>query len=233
MIMRNTSEEHHKIIAEIKEFLKAHHEAGLEWTRLPERSLCPAILAALQESAQQCTRCRLSASRTRVVFGEGDPRARLLFIGEAPGAEEDRTGRPFIGRAGELLTKIIEAIGLSRDQVYISSVVKCRPPENRAPEQDEIAACKPFLIKQIQAIQPAVICTLGTVSTQVILNTRDPITKCRGKFYDVHGIQVMPTFHPAYLLRNPKDKKLVWEDMQRIQALYQTLGSNRADSREG
>ncbi|MGA1794361.1 MAG: uracil-DNA glycosylase [bacterium] len=230
--MRNTSEEHHKIITEIKEFLKAHHEAGLEWTRLPERCLCPAILAALQESARQCTRCRLSASRTRVVFGEGDPRARLLFIGEAPGAEEDRTGRPFIGRAGELLTKIIEAIGLSRDQVYISSVVKCRPPENRAPEQDEIAACKPFLIKQIQAIQPAVICTLGTVSTQVILNTRDPITKCRGKFYDVHGIRVMPTFHPAYLLRNPKDKKLVWEDMQRIQALYQTLVSDRTDSRE-
>jgi len=232
MIMKNTPEEHRKIIAEIKEFLKAQHEAGLEWTRLPEHCLGPAILAALKESAQQCTRCRLSASRTRVVFGEGNPQARLLFIGEAPGAEEDRTGRPFIGRAGELLTRIIEAIGLSRDQVYISSVIKCRPPENRAPEKDEITACKPFLIRQIQAIQPAIICTLGTVSTQVILNTRDPITKSRGRFYDVHGIQVMPTFHPAYLLRNPKDKKLVWEDMQKIQALYQTNDSGRTDSRK-
>jgi DNA polymerase len=221
--MHYESEEPQKIIKDLKDFLKAQKEAGLEWLRLPKHILSPTILTELKESLQNCTRCRLSSSRTQVVFGEGDPYARLFFIGEAPGAEEDRTGRPFIGKAGELLTRIIEAINLSREQVFISSVIKCRPPGNRNPEKDEINTCRPFLIQQIQAIRPAIICTLGSVATQAILNNNEPITKCRGRFHDYYGIYVIPTFHPAYLLRNPKDKKLVWEDMQKIQALYQKL----------
>jgi DNA polymerase len=221
--MSYESEESQKIIKDLKEFLKTQRDAGQEWLSLPKHILGPTILAEVKASMQNCTNCKLSSSRIRIVFGEGSPNARLFFIGEAPGAEEDRTGRPFIGKAGELLTKIIQAINLSRDQVYISSVIKCRPPGNRNPEPDEIIACKPFIIKQIQAIQPSIICTLGSVATQVILNNNEPITKCRGKFHECKGIHVMPTFHPAYLLRNPKDKKLVWEDMQKIQALYQKL----------
>jgi DNA polymerase len=222
--MDKDSVESQKIIKDLKEFLKAQKEAGEEWIRLPKQILSPAILSDLRCSLKDCTRCRLASSRTQVVFGEGDPSARLFFIGEAPGAEEDRTGRPFIGRAGALLTKIIDAINLSREQVFISSVIKCRPPGNRKPEQDEINTCKPFLLQQIQTIRPAIICTLGSVATSTILDNNEPISKCRGKFHDFHGIYVMPTFHPAYLLRNQKDKKLVWEDMQKIQALYKKLG---------
>ena len=221
--MRHESEPK-KIISNLKELLEAQKDAGQEWIHLPQNILGPAILSELKASLQNCTCCRLSSSRNHVVFGEGNPCARLFFIGEAPGAEEDRTGRPFIGKAGELLVRIIEAIDLSREQVFISSVIKCRPPENRKPSADEIKTCKPFLIQQILAIQPAIICTLGSVATQAILDTREPITKCRGRFSKYRGIHVMPTFHPAYLLRNPKDKKWVWEDMQKIQALYRKLG---------
>ena len=216
-------EQSQHIIKDLKEFLKAQREAGEEWLGLPKQILSSTILSVLRDSVKDCTRCMLSSSRTQVVFGEGDPSARLFLIGEAPGAEEDRTGRPFIGRAGELLAKIIEAIRLSREQVYISSVIKCRPPGNRTPEQNEINTCKPFLFQQIQAIRPSIICTLGSVATNTILGINEPISKSRGKFHDFHGIYVMPTFHPAYLLRNQKDKKLVWEDMQKIQALYQKL----------
>ena len=216
-------EQSQHIIKDLKEFLKAQREAGEEWLGLPKQILSSTILSVLRDSVKDCTRCMLSSSRTQVVFGEGDPSARLFLIGEAPGAEEDRTGRPFIGRAGELLNKIIEAIKLSREQVYISSVIKCRPPGNRSPEQNEIKTCKPFLFQQIQAIRPSIICTLGSVATNTILGIKEPISKSRGKFHDFHGIYVMPTFHPAYLLRNQKDKKLVWEDMQKIQALYQKL----------
>ncbi|MGA1790027.1 MAG: uracil-DNA glycosylase [bacterium] len=222
--MRNESEKSKKILMDLKELLKAEQDAGLEWLRLPRHILGPSVLEKLGISLRNCTKCKLASSRSQIVFGEGNPRAKLLFIGEAPGAEEDRTGRPFIGKAGELLSRIIQAIDLSRDQVYISSIVKCRPPGNRTPEAEEIAACKPFLIQQIMAIQPVIICTLGSVATQGILNTQEPITKCRGQFHKYQGIYVMPTFHPAYLLRNPKDKKLVWEDMQKIQVLYRKLG---------
>ena len=195
--MLNDSEEPQKIIKDLKEFMKAQREAGEEWLRLPKQILGPTILSYLRESLKDCTRCRLSSTRTQVVFGEGDPCARLFFIGEAPGAEEDRTGRPFIGKAGDLLTKIIQAIKLSRDRVFISSVIKCRPPGNRNPELDEINTCKPFLLQQIQAIRPVIICTLGSVATQTILGNNEPISKSRGKFHDYHGIYVMPTFHPA------------------------------------
>lgn len=221
--MRDLSNEAHKFITTLKEHLIDQYDAGVEWIQIPKNSLGPLIVKELEASIQNCNRCKLASSRTRIVFGEGDPNAKLIFIGEAPGVDEDHSGRPFIGKAGMLLTKIIQAIDLSREQVFITSVVKCRPPENRTPEPDEIAACEPFLSKQIQAIRPAIICTLGSVATHTLLKTKEPITKLRGTFHKYLGIPVMPTFHPAYLLRNPQSKRLVWEDMQKIQALYQKI----------
>jgi len=161
-----------------------------------------------------CQRCSLSQGRTNIVFGEGNPDARLVFVGEAPGADEDAQGRPFVGRAGQLLTRIIAAMGLSRKDVYICNILKCRPPGNRNPKPDEIHACEPFLRKQIQAIRPEVICALGTFAAQTLLKKEVPITALRGRFHSYQGIKVMPTYHPAYLLRNEGAKKLVWEDMQ-------------------
>ena len=222
--MKYTPKETQKFITDLKAHLKAQQDAGLEWLQIPKDNLGPLIMAELRASIQNCNRCRLASSRTHIVFGEGNPNAKLVFIGEAPGMEEDHSGRPFIGKAGILLTRIIQAINLSREEVFISSVIKCRPPENRTPEPDEIAACEPFLIKQIQAIRPAIICTLGSVATHTILKTDKPITKLRGTFREYLGIPVMPTFHPAYLLRNPQGKKLVWDDMQKIRDLYQKLG---------
>lgn len=212
------------IVSKLKEFLISQQEAGIEWIKMPNANLRPLIIKVLNRSIQNCQRCRLASTRTHTVFGEGNLDTRLMFIGEAPGVEEDHSGRPFIGKAGELLTKIIEAINLSRTDVFITSVVKCRPPENRTPLFDEIDACKPIIELQIEAICPAIICTLGSVATQTLLRINEPITKLRGRFHDYKGIPVMPTFHPAYLLRNPKAKKLVWEDMQKIQALYQKKG---------
>jgi DNA polymerase len=176
-------------------------------------------LDAIRADLGQCRRCGLSAGRTHIVFGEGDPNARLLFVGEGPGFEEDRSGRPFVGPAGQLLAKIIEAIKLSRDQVYICNVIKCRPPGNRNPATEEIAACRPFLERQIRAVRPEAICTLGTFAAQTLLNTQTPISKLRGRFQTYNGIRVMPTYHPAYLLRNPDQKRAVWEDMKKIAAL--------------
>src|SRR5262249_6836037 len=150
-----------------------------------------------------CLRCRLSEKRTQIVFGVGNPGARLMFVGEGPGADEDAQGEPFVGRAGQLLTRIIEAMQLARSEVYIANIVKCRPPENRTPLPDEVATCAPFLFRQIAAIRPRVVVCLGTPAAQTLLGTRETITKLRGAFRDVGGIRVMPTFHPAYLLRNP------------------------------
>ena len=166
-----------------------------------------------------CRRCRLSAGRTRIVFGQGNPQARLVFVGEAPGFEEDRSGSPFVGPAGQLLTKIIEAMKLTRDQVYICNVIKCRPPDNRDPEQDEIASCRPFLERQIAAINPEVICTLGSHAAHTLLDTNLPVSRLRGRFQAFNEIRVMPTYHPAYLLRHPERKRDVWEDMKKIMAL--------------
>jgi DNA polymerase len=170
-----------------------------------------------------CRRCKLcTLGRSQIVFGVGNPKARLMFVGEAPGEEEDKRGEPFVGRAGQLLTKIIEAIGLTRDQVYIANVIKCRPPGNRNPEADEVEQCEPFLFRQIDVIQPRVIVPLGKFAAQSLLKTMDPITRLRGRQFDYRGAVLIPTFHPAYLLRNPSAKREVWEDMKRVRAILQS-----------
>ena len=176
----------------------------------------PLSLAGVREELGDCTRCPLHRTRRNLVFGEGSPGAKLVFVGEAPGEEEDKQGRPFVGRAGQLLTKIISAMGLAREDVYICNILKCRPPGNRNPKEDEIATCEPFLVKQLEAINPEIICALGTFAAKTLLRTEAPISSIRGKFHDYHGRKLMPTYHPAYLLRNPDAKKLVWEDVQKI-----------------
>ena len=173
-------------------------------------------LAEVREELGDCKRCKLHRTRRTIVFGEGNEKATLMFIGEGPGYDEDVQGRPFVGRAGQLLTKIIESINLSREEVYIANIIKCRPPQNRNPEPDEIQSCNPFLTKQIGAIRPKIICALGTFSAQTLLKTDIKITALRGKFYDLEGIKVIPTYHPAFLLRNPERKREVWEDMKKI-----------------
>ena len=165
-----------------------------------------------------CQRCKLARTRTNIVFGSGNPHAELVFVGEAPGYDEDQQGLPFVGRAGQLLTKIIESINLKREDVYICNVLKCRPPENRNPEPDEVASCNPFLRKQLATIRPKIVCCLGTFAAQTVLQTAAPISKLRGKFFDMAGIRVIATFHPAYLLRSPEKKRDVWEDMKQIRA---------------
>jgi len=190
----------------------------LAQARAPEAPDAAAALRLIRVDIGECTRCGLCGNRTNVVFGVGDPNARLVFVGEGPGADEDRKGEPFVGRAGQLLTKIIESMGMERKDVYIANVVKCRPPENRTPLPDEIATCSPFLFQQLAAIGPRVIVCLGTPATQTVLGTRDTITRLRGTFHDIGGIRVMPTFHPAYLLRNPAAKREVWDDMKKVMA---------------
>lgn len=176
-------------------------------------------LEALREAIGDCRRCRLCQRRTQIVFGVGHPNARLVFVGEGPGHDEDVKGEPFVGRAGQLLTDIIEkGMRLRRSDVYICNVVKCRPPENRNPEPDEVLACSPFLVRQIEVIRPAVLVTLGKFAAQTLLETKTPITRLRGTWQAYRGIPLMPTFHPAYLLRNPADKKLVWQDIQQVMA---------------
>ena len=173
-------------------------------------------LADVRAMLGDCRRCPLSATRKNIVFGEGNPQARIVFVGEAPGADEDRLGRPFVGRAGQLLNRIIAAMGLSRNDVYICNINKCRPPGNRNPLPAEIVACEPFLIRQLAAIAPEVICALGMIAAQTLLKTDVPIAILRGRFHSYQGIPVMPTYHPAYLLRNPEAKKHVWDDMQMV-----------------
>ncbi len=170
-----------------------------------------------------CTRCKLCSGRKNIVFGTGNPNADLMFIGEAPGRDEDIKGEPFVGRAGQLLTKIIEAMNFKREDVYIANIAKCRPPENRNPEPDEVAACIPFLIRQVEIIKPKVIVCLGSVATQNLLGTEEKITTMRGKFTSWQGIPVMPTYHPAFLLRNPNMKRPVWEDMQIVMKKLEKL----------
>ncbi len=176
-----------------------------------------AALKALREEIGDCRRCKLSNRRTNIVFGEGNPDARLMFIGEAPGREEDLQARPFVGDAGMLLTRLIERMGFKREDVYIANIVKCRPPMNRDPEIDEIEKCRGFIERQIEIINPAVIMSLGRISVQTLTgNTKLKITAIRGNFFDYKGIPLMPTFHPAYLIRNPKDKWLTWSDAQKV-----------------
>ena len=200
----------------------------------PEAALndpLPAPVETLDDIRRElgdCQRCKLAPTRTNIVFGEGHPRAALMFIGEGPGADEDKSGRPFVGRAGQLLTKMIESIGLTREQVYIANVVKSRPPENRTPERDEVATCLPFLLRQIAVIRPQLIVTLGNPATQALLDTSVGITRLRGSFHDyphLPGIRVMPTYHPAYLLRSPDKKRETWEDLKKVRDLLSQLSS--------
>jgi DNA polymerase len=183
-----------------------------------------AALKALREEIGDCKRCKLSQKRTNIVFGEGNPDARLLFIGEAPGREEDLQARPFVGDAGKLLTKLIEKMGFQRNDVYIANIVKCRPPMNRDPESDEIDTCRGFVEEQIRIINPDVIMSLGRISALTLIgDAKLKITAIRGNFFDYGGIPLMPTFHPAYLIRNPKDKWLTWSDAQKV---LERLGKN-------
>jgi uracil-DNA glycosylase family 4 len=173
-------------------------------------------LEEIRAEMGDCRRCKLYGGRTKLVFGDGDPNARLMFVGEAPGGEEDKQGLPFVGAAGQLLNKMLTKLGLRREEVYIANILKSRPPGNRDPETDEIAACLPFLDKQIKAIRPRVIVTLGRISTQTLLSTKVPLTRLRGQWQRYHDIRVMPTFHPSYLLRAPQERHKTWADMQQV-----------------
>ncbi len=209
-----------ELAGSVRAYLEAQQDLGLQyvdarWPEMPAPVAAPRpTLPQVREELGECTRCKLHKGRTQIVFGVGNPKAELVFVGEAPGADEDAQGEPFVGRAGQLLTKIIRAMGLQREDVYICNIIKCRPPNNRTPETDEILACSPFLLKQLQAIGPKFICALGGPATQTLLQTKEPISRLRGKFYDYHGIPLLPTFHPAFLLRNPHEKRTVWEDMK-------------------
>jgi uracil-DNA glycosylase len=200
-----------------------------QWSRPPEFSQeRPAsrvnLLTAIREEIGDCTRCKLHRlGRSQVVFGVGNPEADLMFVGEAPGHDEDAQGIPFVGRAGQLLTKIIEAIGLKRDDVYIANVIKCRPPENRNPEPDEVATCQPFLFRQIESIAPKVVVALGSFAAKTLLSTEAPISRLRGRVYDLKGARLVCTFHPAYLLRSPDRKRDTWEDMKKVRELLNAV----------
>jgi len=175
-------------------------------------------LLKIREDIGDCTRCKLHKGRNKIVFGDGSPKAELVFIGEGPGADEDQQGIPFVGRAGKLLTQMIEAMGLQRKDVYICNVVKCRPPENRAPEPDEVATCSPYLLRQIDVIRPKVIVCLGAVAAKTLLETTRGISQFRGQWLEWRGHKLMATYHPAYLLRNPNAKGEVWKDLQKVMA---------------
>ncbi|MBI3988119.1 MAG: uracil-DNA glycosylase [candidate division NC10 bacterium] len=232
------------LVHEVREHLQLQMEFGLDYLTIsraePETGPPPLDLGVspypwmrpgaprptLQEVREilgECTRCKLHKGRKHIVFGTGNPQADLVFVGEGPGADEDEQGEPFVGRAGQLLTRMIEAIGLKRDETYICNIIKCRPPGNRAPEPDEIATCEPFLIGQLKAIQPKLICALGGVAAQTLLKTKEPISKLRGRFFDYQGIPLLPTFHPAYLLRNPHEKKTAWEDLKLLKQAYERV----------
>ncbi len=191
----------------------------------PESPPAAVSLEDIQKQIEGCTRCRLAETRTNLVFGAGNPRADLMFVGEAPGADEDLQGFPFVGAAGQLLSRIIEAIELEREQVYIANVLKCRPPENRNPEPEEIEACEGVLFAQIEAVAPMIVVALGRYAAQTLLRSEKGITSLRGKFYDYHGRLLIPTFHPSYLLHHPSAKRQVWEDMKAVRAKLKELGS--------
>jgi uracil-DNA glycosylase family 4 len=181
-------------------------------------------LAVVREQLGECTRCKLNTSRTNIVFGVGSQTAALMFVGEAPGAEEDRRGEPFVGAAGQLLDRMIAAMGWTRESVYIANVLKCRPPGNRDPEADEVAECLPFLHRQVESIAPRLIVTLGKPAAHALLETTAPISALRGRFHEFRGIPVMPTFHPAFLLRSPDRKRDAWSDLKQVIDELERLG---------
>jgi uracil-DNA glycosylase family 4 len=218
------------IVTDAKRLLEYYQALGFVSLPLSPEAMRPppagyaekgqAGLLKLREEIGDCQRCKLSKSRTNIVFGSGSAETKIMFVGEAPGREEDLQGMPFVGEAGMLLTKLIEKMGLRRDAVYIANIIKCRPPMNRDPEEDEIISCKAFLDKQIDLIAPEVIISLGRIALMTLMhNDKIRITAARGKFFEYKGIPVMPTFHPAYLLRNPKDKWLTWADVQKVMEL--------------
>jgi uracil-DNA glycosylase len=186
-----------------------------------------ARLQRLREELGECRRCRLGETRRKLVFGVGNPEAELLLVGEAPGRDEDEQGEPFVGPAGQLLTKMIEAMGLGREEVYIANIIKCRPPQNRDPAPDEIGACEQFLLRQLEIIGPRLIIALGNHAAKTLLRTEVGITRLRGRFHAYHGIPLMPTFHPAYLLRNPDEKRPAWQDLKMVMAEMDRLGLKR------
>ncbi|MEW6388506.1 MAG: uracil-DNA glycosylase [Thermodesulfobacteriota bacterium] len=217
-----------ELVVHLKEWLQFQNRLGWAGVRQEkptprerEEKTGPAVftLTEIREELGDCRRCKLSQSRTNIVFGAGSPQAELMFVGEGPGQEEDLQGLPFVGAAGGLLNNLLSKLGLRREEVYIANIVKCRPPGNRDPEEDEIAQCLPFLKKQIKSVRPRVIVTLGKVAAQALLQTATPITKLRGKWQRYQKIAVMPTFHPSYLLRFPKERQKTWEDMQQVMDL--------------
>lgn len=226
MVPEDPAVELRQLVDHLSEWLRYQRRLG--WRGLPPQAAPttpaaeepkPEKILTLEEVRREmgrCKRCKLYPGAKNLVFGEGSPSARLMFIGEAPGAEEDLQGRPFVGAAGQVLNNLLNKLGLAREEVYITNVVKSRPPDNRDPEPDEIAACLPFLKMQIAAIRPKVIVTLGKISTQAVLGTKDPLTRRRGQWQRYGHIRVMPTFHPSYLLRFPKERHKTWEDMQRV-----------------
>ncbi|MBU0479182.1 uracil-DNA glycosylase [bacterium] len=195
-------------------------EQGME-VKNPTQEECAGGLLDLKERIKDCQKCPLAKTRTHLVFGAGDEHAKLMFVGEAPGRDEDLQGEPFVGKAGQLLTKIINSIGLKRTDVYIANILKCRPPGNRNPEPYEIAVCQEYLLEQISIIKPKIICSLGKFAAQTLLNNQQPISQLRGRFFEYRNAKLIPTFHPAYLLYNPNEKKLVWQDMKKIKAEYE------------
>lgn len=203
-----------KLVGSLKSHLKFLQSMGVN--EVPKDKLSES-LTDIRAELGDCRRCKLCKTRKNIVFGVGNPRAELMFVGEGPGADEDDQGEPFVGRAGQLLTKIIEAMGLTRNDVYINNIVMCRPPDNRVPEPDEVTSCKPYLMRRIEAIAPRVIVCLGATAVKNLLQRDDiQITKLRGTWIDFHSRRLMPTFHPAFLLRNPPAKKEVWEDMKEV-----------------
>lgn len=220
-------EERTLLVGALRSYLEDLRETGVEGLPYAPAVSVEAAVKAVEASPGEtmadiradlgdCRRCRLCEGRRNIVFGAGDPAARLMFVGEGPGREEDLQGLPFVGEAGQLLTKMIEAMKCHREDVYICNVVKCRPPENRNPAAEEIAACSPFLLRQVKAVAPKVIVALGTFAAQTLLETKEPISRLRGKFHDYHGIPLMPTFHPAFLLRSPEKKREAWSDLQQV-----------------
>jgi DNA polymerase len=211
-----------EIIADLKLYLEYIKKMGIDSIFVSASDseegsqLKVQTLEEVRRELGDCQRCKLHRTRRTLVFGEGNEKARLMFIGEGPGYDEDVQGKPFVGKAGQLLTKIIQSIHLQREEVYIANIIKCRPPQNRNPEPDEIRSCYPYLLKQIQAIQPKIICALGTFAAQTLLDTHAKITALRGRIFELKGIKVFPTYHPAFLLRNPERKREVWEDMKQI-----------------
>ncbi len=234
--MADPREELRGIARGLREQLEAQLALGIEALPRPPEVAAPTPAPAIplgmpafktlddvRAHLGDCTRCKLHGGRKTIVFGVGSLKAHLVFVGEGPGADEDAQGEPFVGRAGQLLTRIIEAIQLRREDVYICNIIKCRPPGNRNPEPDEVASCEPFLRAQLAVIKPKLICALGSFAAQTLLRTKEPISRLRGRFHAYEGIPLLPTFHPAYLLRNPHEKRTVWEDMKVLQREYRRL----------